>query len=115
MELLKEKLLQFFRWQMDGQKYYIGRSMTEVHRDLGITDEVFDKACQVFTASVKKVKPKLKIMREFVKRIGGLRNEIVHPKNPDVSLDQINLSKMSLFKALGEETGFRNIIEIVFE
>ena len=62
--------------------------MPEVHKDLGITDEVFDKACEVFTKSVRKFKPKLKIFREFVKRIGGLRNQIVFPKaDSQIQLD----------------------------
>ena len=54
MELLKEKLVQFFKWQLDGQKFYIGKSMPEVHKDLGITNEVFDMACEVFTTQLKK-------------------------------------------------------------
>lgn len=57
--------------------------MPEVHKNLGITDEVFDNACQIFTNSVKKMKPKLKVMREFVKRIGGIRNEICFPPVDD--------------------------------
>ena len=53
--------------------------MPEVHKNLGISDEIFDKACQVFTTSLKKMKPKLKVMREFVARIGGLRPQICFP------------------------------------
>ena len=45
MELLKEKLVQFFRWKMDGSRFYIGKPMPEVHKNLGITDAVFDSAC----------------------------------------------------------------------
>ena len=45
MELLKEKLVQFFKWQMDGQKFYIGKGMVEEHKNLGITNEAFDMAC----------------------------------------------------------------------
>jgi len=80
MEILKEKLVQFFKFKLDGCRFYIGKPMPEVHKNLGITDEVFDKACQVFTNALKKLKPKLKVMREFVKRIGGLRADICFPR-----------------------------------
>lgn len=58
MEILKEKLIQFFKWKMDGASHYIGKPMPEVHKNLGISDDMFDKACDVFTASCKKLKPK---------------------------------------------------------
>ncbi len=83
MEILQEKLCQFFKFKLDGSRFYIGKPMPEVHKNLGITDEVFDNACQIFTNSVKKMKPKLKVMREFVKRIGGIRNEICFPPVDD--------------------------------
>ena len=79
MELLKEKLHQLFKFKLGGSKFYIGRDMAEVHKNLGITDDVFDKACEVFTKSVKKVKPNIKVMKEFIKRISGMRHEIVFP------------------------------------
>lgn len=44
MELLKYKLLMFFKWQLDGAPFYIGKPMYEAHKCLGITDEVFDAA-----------------------------------------------------------------------
>lgn len=74
MEILQEKLCQYFKFKLDGSRYYIGKSMTEVHKNLGISDQVFDSACEIFTSSVKKMKPKLKVMREFVKRINGIRD-----------------------------------------
>ena len=45
MELLKEKLCAFFKYKLDGARFYIGRPMPEVHKNLGITNEVFDNAC----------------------------------------------------------------------
>ena len=53
--------------------------MPDVHRNLGISNEIFDKACEVFTHSLRKVRPKLKVFREFVARIGGIRDEICFP------------------------------------
>ena len=114
MELLKEKLHQLFKYKLDGSKFYIGKDMTEVHKDLGITDEIFDKACDVFTNSVKKVKPNIKVMKEFIKRISDMRPEIVFPPKDHQERNN-GQDKMTLFKAVGEETGLRNIIEIVFE
>ena len=102
---------------MDGQKFYIGKGMVDVHKNLGITDEAFDKACEIFAASVKKTKPKLKVMIQFVKRIGSLRNQIVFPPVPQDNQEEVgdNNVEVSLFKRLGQETGIRNIVEIVFE
>ena len=54
MEMLKSKLCAFFQWKLDGSKHYIGRPMPEVHKNLGISDEVFDSACEVFCTSLKK-------------------------------------------------------------
>ena len=31
MEVLKYKLLQFFRWKLDGCPFYIGKTMYEAH------------------------------------------------------------------------------------
>ena len=79
MEMLKEKLICYFKWKLDGARFYIGKPMPDVHRNLGITDEVFDKACLIFTASLKKLKTKMGVMRPFVQRISGIRNEICFP------------------------------------
>ena len=69
MEMLKEKLCAYFKFKLDGSRFYIGRSMADVHRNLGITDDLFDKACDVFLASLKKLKPKAKVLQAFVRRI----------------------------------------------
>ena len=29
--MLKEKFMQFFKYKLDGSRFYIGRSMAEVH------------------------------------------------------------------------------------
>ena len=77
------KLVHFFKYKLDGERYYIGRDMTEVHKNLGITDEMFDRACQILTASFTKMKPTTSVLREFVKRITAMRSEISFP--PPVS------------------------------
>ena len=58
MEMLKEKLCAYFKYKLDGSRFYIGRSMPDVHRNLGITDDLFDKVSQVFLNSLKKMKLK---------------------------------------------------------
>lgn len=79
MEMLKFKLLQFFKWLLDGIPHYIGRTMYDVHKNLGITDEVFDKAAAVFASQLRRLRPKMKVFREFVKRVSDLRPQIVIP------------------------------------
>ena len=54
MEILKDKLCAFFKYKLDGSKFYIGRSMTEVHKNLGISDELFDKMTAIFLDSLRK-------------------------------------------------------------
>ena len=44
MELLKEKLCQYFKFLLGGSRFYIGKPMPEVHKNLGITPEVFASA-----------------------------------------------------------------------
>lgn len=120
MEILQEKLCQFFKFKLDGSRFYIGKPMPEVHKNLGITDEVFDNACLVFVNSVKKMKPRLKVMREFVKRIGGIRNEICFPpvNDNDVTpptLEESAVGDNALFIQLGQEIGLRNIVDSMLE
>ena len=79
MELLKEKLCCYFKYKLDGARFYIGRTMPDVHKNLGISDEIFDLVCQVFTTSLKKLKPTAEVYKTFVERISGVRNEIVFP------------------------------------
>ena len=43
-ESLEGKMFHFFKFQMDGTKDYHGRTLTEIHGHMGISDELFDKA-----------------------------------------------------------------------
>ena len=79
MDILKYKLLHFFKWKLDGAPFYIGKSMYEAHKNLGISDEIFDKASAVFASQLRRIKPKLKVFREFIARVGAMRHEIVIP------------------------------------
>ena len=78
MEIIKDKLCAFFKFKLDGSRFYIGRSMTEVHRNLGITNELFDQMLQIFLTSLKKQK-KPKVFQAFYKRILALKSEICFP------------------------------------
>ena len=79
MEMLKTKLCAFFKWKLDGARFYIGRPMPEVHKNLGISDQIFDSACQVFITSLNKFHPTQDVFDTFVGRISGLRHEICFP------------------------------------
>ena len=74
MEMLKEKLCAYFKYKLDGCRFYIGRSMPDVHRNLGISDEMFDSACVVFLTSLKKFKLKEEVLKNFVNRIESIRD-----------------------------------------
>ena len=95
--------------------------MPEVHKNLGIPDEMFDKACVVFEDSCKKMNPKESVMKEFIKRISGLRHEICFPpiQNKE-SLDMENFINTShgsnkIFLQLGQEIGLRQIVDSMLE
>ena len=49
---LADKYVQYIKFLFGGQKFYIGRSLAEVHKDLGITDEQFDVASRTFVISL---------------------------------------------------------------
>ena len=38
MEILKDKLCAYFKYKLDGSRFYIGRTIADVHKNLGITD-----------------------------------------------------------------------------
>lgn len=79
MEILQDKLCSYFKYKLDGSRFYIGKTMTEVHKNLGITDDLFDNFCSIFLTSLKKQKPKAKVFQAFYKRIVALRSEICFP------------------------------------
>lgn len=67
MDMLKEKMFQFFKYRLGGSKRYIGQSIAEVHSNMNISNALFDTACEKIIKSVKKLKPKLPVLREFSK------------------------------------------------
>ncbi len=116
MELLKEKLCQYFRFLLKGSKFYIGKPMPEVHKDLGITNEVFDSAAQVLTRTLKAMKPKPKVFRAFFNSVNGIRDQICFPKKEEEdNADTNNETVGSLFINLGQEIGIRNIVDSMLE
>lgn len=79
MELLQEKLHQFFKTLLDGQRFYIGKDMYEVHKELGITDHLFDKAGSILAQTAARVTPTPSphVQKVFNDRVTALRNVIV--------------------------------------
>ena len=108
MELLKEKLVQFFRFKLDGSRFYIGKSMPDVHRNLGISDEVFTSACEVFEHSLSKVSNLKDINVEFARRVSGIQDEICFPpiseeEETNESPEAFTVDPLgALFKAMGQ-------------
>ena len=80
--MLKEKMVTYFKYMLDGAKRYIGRPLDEVHSKLGITDQQFDVAVGKIINSLKKMRKeglKFQVMREFTRKINNLREQIVFP------------------------------------
>lgn len=118
MDSLKYKLLQFFKWKLDGAPMYIGKGMYETHKDLGITDEVFDSTSSVFTYQLRRIRPRMNVFREFVQRVSDMRNDIVIPLPPGVKgpfdacpvsfdkgkkFEEADQEEVDIFNSLGEE------------
>ena len=72
-ELLKYKMFQYFKFMTNGTKRYIGKPLDEVHRHMGISEALFDKSKDKVLASMKKMRPRAPVLREFMKRIEDLR------------------------------------------
>lgn len=126
MEMLKEKLCQFFKYKLDGARFYIGKPMPEVHKNLGITNEVFDSACEVFVASLEKFNLDKEVFDTFVNRISSLRPDICFPKPKEEQRHEMSQPRIqaslsgepdsdSLLARLGEEVGLRNIVDSLLE
>ena len=75
----KEKMYHYLKFLFDGSKHYIGTPLEVVHKDMGITDELFDRAVGDIMKVLKKTKPKLQVMREVIKRINDIRPKVVIP------------------------------------
>ena len=85
-ESLEAKMFQFFKFQMNGSDAYNGRPLSEVHKNFGISNELFDKASEKIMRAFKKQKPKLPVLREFIKRVSALREEICSPPKQEVEV-----------------------------
>ena len=75
-EFLKHKMFEYFKFLTDGSKRYIGRSIEDVHLHMGISEELFDKSKDKILMSMKKMRPRAPVLREFMKRIEALRGKI---------------------------------------
>ena len=84
MSVLKEKYVQYIKFLFGGSKYYVGRSLAEVHANLRITDEQFDDASDAFLAALQKFKPrpKKKVFIAMTSKFRALKPMIVIPR-PD--------------------------------
>ena len=70
----KQKLFYYFKYLTDGIQYYPGTQLSQVHANLGITDEQFDRVVGKMTTCLRKMRPKLKVFQQFSRRISDLRD-----------------------------------------
>ena len=74
IELFKYKMLQYFKFLAGGSKRYLGKSLEDVHRHMGISEALFDKSKDIILAAMKKMRPRpVSVLIDFMKRIEGLR------------------------------------------
>ena len=71
---------------MDGSDEYHDRNLKEVHKNFGISNELFDKASEKIMRAFKKQRPKLPVLKEFIKRVNALREEICSPPKQEVEV-----------------------------
>ena len=121
MELLHEKLFQFFKTLLDGQRFYIGKDMYEVHKSLGITDHLFDMAGNILAETVEKLKPRPSafVRKTFVDRVTALRSQIVivQAANEDNKGEEkeYQTEDQTLFEKVGAEEGIKSIVSEINE
>ena len=74
-ELFKYKMCQYLKFLTNGSKRYLGKSLEEVHRHMGISETLFDKSKDKILSAMKKMRPiRAPVLREFMKRIEDLRS-----------------------------------------
>ena len=77
LELFKYKMLQYLKFLSGGSKRYLGKSIEEVHRHMGISEALFDKSKDIILSAMKKMRPRpVSVLIDFMKRIEGLRSQI---------------------------------------
>ena len=71
---------------LDGQRFYIGRDLYEVHENFGIKSESFDNMSNILKKELLKIKPrpKMPVFREIMNRVSKLREKIVIPLKEEV-------------------------------
>ena len=82
--------------------------MVEAHKGMGISNAEFDEALSSFTTSLIEMRPKPELLSEILQKIESMRSIIVDQETSEER-------QIRVFKALGQETGIREIFEIVFQ
>ena len=57
LELRKEKYRQFLKTEMNGQRFYIGKTLAEAHQELMISNEKYDAVLKEFQTNLRQMKP----------------------------------------------------------
>ena len=57
LELRKEKYRQYLKTLFDGQRFYIGKSISEAHCGLAISNERFTEALGELSNCLKQIRP----------------------------------------------------------
>lgn len=77
LELHKIKVKEFITHLAGGKKFYIGKNMIKAHKGIKITDKLFDQFINHFVHSLKEMKIKIDVLRDFLKIIQDLRETVV--------------------------------------
>ena len=83
--------------------------MAEAHKGMGISNAEFDEALEGLTTSLIKMKLKPELLNEILQKVDSMRSIIVEHEEISEEL------QIRIFEALGQETGIREIFEIVFQ
>ena len=110
LEIRKEKYRQFLKTEMNGQRFYIGKSLAEAHQGLMISNEKYDAILEEFKTCVKQINPQTNVSNQMMSLMESFRKDIVQipdtgssgSREPDFQID-----KEDLFKQLGHESGIR--------
>ncbi len=79
----KKNVVAFVSSASGGPIPYLGKSMKEAHKGMGITDVEFDATAQALVKALKKNGVKQAEIDELVSAVAGTRKEIVEKKQDD--------------------------------
>ena len=73
LELRKEKYRQFLKTELNGQRFYIGKSLAEAHQGLMISNEKYDAVLEDLQSCLKQINPHQSVSNQIMTLVESFR------------------------------------------